>query len=153
MYFLHTKSTIKQFTDFILGIFLFGFWKLTKNANVNKHSYINYSTGFDSRSEFSITGESFVENVIIFGADISSSVYIDNKRKDVLMFGEGPTQVLDDITLTAEVKHPINFNNQEKRFVLSLHSNGRNSFLFVNVKKTYQIKNSKQNKISWTLFW
>ena len=69
------------------------------------------------------------------------------------MFSEGPTQVLDDITLTAEVKHPINFNNQEKRFVLSLHSNGRNSFLFVNVKKTYQIKNSKQNKISWTLFW
>ena len=81
MYFLHIKSTIKQFTDFILGICLFGFWKLTKNANVNKHSYINYSTGFDSRSEFSITGESFVENVIIFGADISSSVYIIIREK------------------------------------------------------------------------
>ena len=37
--------------------------------------------------------------VIIFGADMSSSVYIDNKNKDILIFGEGPTQGLDDTTL------------------------------------------------------
>ena len=36
------------------------------------------------------------KNVIIFGADTSSSVQINNKRKDILIFSEGPTQRLDD---------------------------------------------------------
>ena len=53
-------------------------------------------------------------NVIIFGADISSSVHIDNKGKDILILGEGPTQELDDNTLTAETKYPINFTQQYK---------------------------------------
>ena len=47
-------------------------------------------------------------NVIIFGAEISSSVHFNNKRKDILIFVEGPTQGLDDITLTAEAIYPIN---------------------------------------------
>ena len=32
------------------------------------------------------------KNVIIFGADMSSSVHTDNKNKDILILGEGPTQ-------------------------------------------------------------
>ena len=42
-----------------------------------------------------------IKNVIIFGADMSLSVHIDNKNKDILIFGERPTQGLDDTTLTA----------------------------------------------------
>ena len=42
------------------------------------------------------------KNVIIFGVDMSSSVHIDNKKKDILILGESPTQGLDDATLTAE---------------------------------------------------
>ena len=49
------------------------------------------------------------KNVIIFGADMSSSVYIDNKNKDILILGEGLTQGLDDTTLTIEAKYPIYF--------------------------------------------
>ena len=33
---------------------------------------------------------------------MSSSVYIDNKKKDILILGKGPTQELDGIRLTAE---------------------------------------------------
>ena len=44
------------------------------------------------------------KNVIIFGADMSSSVHTDNKEKDILILGEEPTQGLDDTTLTAEAK-------------------------------------------------
>ena len=40
---------------------------------------------------------------------MSSSVYIESKDKRILILGEGPTQGLDDTTLTAEAKHPINF--------------------------------------------
>ena len=65
---------------------------------------------------------------------MSSSVHFDNKNKDILIFGEGITQGLDDTALTAEAIYPINFTQPNKRFVLSLH------FLFVNATKIYQIK-------------
>ena len=41
------------------------------------------------------------KNVIIFGVDMSSSSYIDNKKKDILILGKGPTQGLEH-TPTAE---------------------------------------------------
>ena len=56
------------------------------------------------------------KNVIISGADISSSVNVDNKNKNILVLGEGPTQRLDDTTLTTETKDPINFTQPRKRF-------------------------------------
>ena len=56
--------------------------------------------------------------MIIFGADISSSVHVDNKGKDILIPGERPTQILGDTTLTAEAKYPINFTQPGKRFLL-----------------------------------
>ena len=71
---------------------------------------------------------------------MSSSVHIDNKGKDILILGEGPTQGLDNTTLTAEAICPINFTQSRKRFVLSLHYNESNSFLFVNAAKVYQFK-------------
>ena len=46
---------------------------------------------------------------------MSSSVHIDDKNKDILILGEGPTQELDDSTLTAEAKYPINFIQSGKR--------------------------------------
>ena len=57
------------------------------------------------------------KNAIIFGAGMSSSVYVDNKGKDILIFGEGPTKGLDDTILTAESKYPINFTQSGKRFL------------------------------------
>ena len=68
---------------------------------------------------------------------MSSCAHIDNRKKGILILGEGPTQGLDDTTLTAEAKYPINFTQSRKRFVLSLHYNGSNSFLLVNTTKIY----------------
>ena len=47
-------------------------------------------------------------------------MYIDNKGKDILILGEGPTQGLDDTTLAAGVLYPINFTQPNKMFELSL---------------------------------
>ena len=127
-------------TDFTLQNYLFGSVKLTKNADLDKYKYSSYSRGFNSRSEFLFTGESMGKNVIIFGADTSSSVHIDNKGKDILILGEEPIQGLDDTTLTAEAIYPISFTQSNKRFVLSLHYNGSNSFVYVNATKIYQFK-------------
>ena len=61
------------------------------------------------------------ENVISFGAELSSSVHVDNKNKDILILGKRTPLELDDTRLTAEAKYPINFIQSAKRFVLSLH--------------------------------
>ena len=66
---------------------------------------------------------------------MNSSVHVDNKRKDIIILGEIPPLGLDLTTLTAETKCLINFTQSGKRFVLILHYNGSNSFLFVNAKK------------------
>ena len=80
------------------------------------------------------------KNVIVFGVDMSSSVHIDNKKKDIFILGIGPTQELDDSKLTAEAQYLVNFSRSNRKFCLRLHYNGRNRFLFVNTIKIYQFK-------------
>ena len=58
-------------------------------------------------------------------------MHLDNKGKYILIFSEGPTQGLDDTTLTAETKYPINFTQSNRRFILSIKYNRSGSFLFV----------------------
>ena len=130
-------------THFTLSNCLFGSPKLTKNADLDKYKYKSCSIGFDLRSKFLFTDGSMRRNVIIFGADMSSSVHINNKNKNILNLNEGPTQQLNGTTSTAETKYPINFTELRKRFVLILHYSGRNSFLFVNATKIYQFKAKK----------
>ena len=79
-------------------------------------------------------------------------MYVDNKGKDILILVEGPTQGLEDKTLTAEAKYPINFTQSGKRFVLSLHYNGSNSFLCVNAIKLYQFKAKNSEIKDYALF-
>ena len=71
---------------------------------------------------------------------MSSSLHIGNKKKDILILGEGPTQGLDDTTLTAEKKDSLNFTMTEKKFCLSLHYNGANSYLFANGEEIIKFK-------------
>ena len=59
-----------------------------------------------------------LKSVIIFWVDMSSFVHIDNKGKDILILGKGPTRGLDDTTLTAEARYLINFSrSNRKKFV------------------------------------
>ena len=73
---------------------------------------------------------------------MSSSVHVDNKGKDIVSLGEGPTQGLDDTVLTAKAKYPINFTQSGKKCVLSRNYNrsNSNSFLSVNATKAYHFK-------------
>ena len=90
--------------------------------------------------EFSVSDGSIGKNVIIFWVDISSSVHIDNKGKDILVLGKGQTQGLDYTIFTVEAQYSINFSRSIRKFCFSLHYNGSNSFLFVNITKIYQFK-------------
>ena len=64
---------------------------------------------------FSFPGGGFGQNVLIFGVGISSSAHFDNKKKDILVFGKGPTQRLEH-TLTVEKMYSINFTVIRKKF-------------------------------------
>ena len=60
-----------------------------KNAYLDKYKYSDYVIGLDFPLEFSFKDGTFGKNVIIFAADMTSSVHVDNKGKDMLIFGEG----------------------------------------------------------------
>ena len=70
---------------------------------------------------------------------MSSSAHIYNKKKNILLLGIGPTQGLED-TLTAEKVYSINFTVTNKKFCLSIHYNGANSYLFVNSTEIQKFK-------------
>ena len=89
-------------TYFKFGNCLFGTVELTKNAGPDKYRYSRYSIGFDSRFKIFMDRWKQGKNVIVFGDDMSSSVHIDNENKDISVLGEGPTQGLDNTTLTSE---------------------------------------------------
>ena len=106
---------------------------------------------------------------------MSSSSKIDNEKKDIFILGKGPTQELEH-TLSAEKIYSINFTVTGKKFCLSLHYNGANSYLFVNGKEIHKFKakdseivatplclgnilkdcsvdNMKKNWIKWVSLW
>ena len=71
---------------------------------------------------------------------MNSSIHVDNKKKDILILGKGPMQGLGEHSLTAEKVYSINFTVSNKKFCLSLHYNGANSYLFVNGTEMYKFK-------------
>ena len=80
---------------------LFGPVSLTENADIDKYKYSGYGTVFVRHGFYSHLSREAGRNVIIFGVDMSSSTNNDNRRKDILILGKGPTQELEH-TLSAE---------------------------------------------------
>ena len=93
---------------------LFGVVSLIKNADTDKYKYSRYEIGFD-RGNVKSVGNGFGRNVIIFGADMSSSVHVDNKAKGLLILGKRPAQGLGEHWLTAA--KCIHFTDHRKNIV------------------------------------
>ena len=119
---------------------LFGAASITKNADINMCKYSGYGIGFDRGRRFSFRGSGSGCNVIIFGVDMSSSVHVHNQGKYIFILGKCPTQRLGEHSLTVEKMYSINFTEHSKKFCLSLHYNGANSYLFVNGKEIHKFK-------------
>ena len=134
------KSTLDYNEDITLENCLFGAVKLTKNADISKCKYSGYGIGFDGKGALSHPSDGFGKNSIIFEGYMSSSVHVDNKKKDILILGEGLKQGLDDTTSTAEKMYSINFTVTKNKFCLSWHYDGANSYLFVNGTKIIEFK-------------
>ena len=90
-------ASSSHFDDPTLKNCLLGAVTLTKNADIGKYEYSGYGIGFDRRGSFSFPRGRFGQNIIIFGADMNSSIHVDNKGKDILILGVGPTKGLEHI--------------------------------------------------------
>ena len=97
---------------------LFGAVSITKNADIDNNKYSGYRIGFDRTGVYLQPDGSFGRNVVIFGVDMSSSVNVDKKGKDILIFGKGPRQGLGEHPLTAKNMYSINFTDHRKKNVV-----------------------------------
>ena len=68
---------------------------LTKNTDIDKYEYSGNGIGFNRRSSFLFCGGGFGQNVLIFGADMSSSAHINNQKKDIFILRKEPTHGLE----------------------------------------------------------
>ena len=127
---------------------LFGDMQITKNAtDNNKNNYKGYGICFDERSEFGHTitesGRAHTTDarvVLIFGADMSFSVHATNRANHIYLMGTGFTQGINDTTIYAEKNFYRNFTDFGKKFMLSLHYNSDDSYLFVNGRQELKFK-------------
>ena len=127
---------------------LFGAMQITKNAtDSDKNNYKGYGICFDERSKFGHTitegGRAYTtdaRNVLIFGADMCFTVHATNRANHIYLMGTGLTQGINDTTIYAGKNFYRNFTDFGKTFVLSLHYNGDNSYLFVNGKQELKFK-------------
>ena len=71
--------------------------------------------------------------------DASGSIHVSNRANNILVLGKSLTQI-NNTTVYAEKMYSINFSSTKKRFSLSLHYNGDNSYLFVNGKEIVRFK-------------
>ena len=135
-------------TSFTLQNALFRAMQITKNATDNtKSNYKGYGICFDERSQFghTITEGGFTHttngrNVLIFGIDMSFSVHATNRANHIYLMGDGLTEGFNDTTIYVEKNYYRNFTDPGKKFVLSLHYNGNNSYLFVNGRQEFKFK-------------
>ena len=135
-------------TSFTIQNALFGAMQITENTTDNsKNNYKRYGICFDEGSEFGHTvtegGRAHTtdaRNVLIFGADMSFSVHATNRANDIYLMGTGLTQGINDTTIYAEKNFYRNFTDFGKKFMLSLHYNGDDCYLFVNSRQELKFK-------------
>ena len=134
-------------TTFTIQNALFGAMQITKNADNSKNNYKGYGIYFDERSQFGHTitenGRAHTtngRNVLIFGADMSFSIHATNRANNIYVMGDGLTQGIHDTTLCLEKNYYRNFTDPGKTYILSLHYNVDDSYLFVNGRRELKFK-------------
>ena len=138
---------------------LFGAIEITKNANTSKYKYKGYGICFDENEKFThvrkegnFNHTTSARNVIIFGADTSFSKHANNKANSIYVMGKDYVQKINDTTIYAEKLFYRNFTDPGHKFILSLHYNGDNSYLFVNGREELKFKTKTNQIINTNLY-
>ena len=146
------KRTVTS-PDFTVQNGLFGAMKITKDVNTSHYKYSSYGICFDGNSSFSFGNSINSENVIIFGCDMSFISHANNRANNIYVLGKDFIQGVNGTTTYAEKLYKTDLTQQDKKFALSLHYNGNNSYLFVNGVKQlkFKTKNSEIQRIPLVL--
>ena len=147
VYKLDPIATSRDTTTFTIQNSLFGAMQINKNADISRCKYKGYGICFDGRKEFThvrkrgnFSDTTDGRNVIIFGVDMSFSKHANNKRNNIYVMGKHYVQGINDTTIYAEKMYYRNFTDLGKKFVLSLHYNGNNSYLYGNGNQELKFK-------------
>ena len=140
-----TSST--RNTDYTIQNILFGAMKISKNTDSSKNNYTGYGLCFDEGDEFGHTVRQGnfdrtlnAKNVIIFGVDMGSSIHATNRANNIYIMGKEFIQGINDTTIYAEKLSHNNLTEFGVKFVLSLHCNGDDSYLFANGREELKFK-------------
>ena len=142
MYYVYELQSVTASRDdtFTIKNALFGAMQITKNSDTSKYKYNRYGICFDEGDTFSKGNINNRRNVLISGVDVSSLVHANNKANNIFVMGDLFVQGINDTMLCAEKVYSQNFTQPSKKFVLSLHYNGDDSYLFVNGKQELKFK-------------
>ena len=83
---------------------------------------------------------------------MSFNVHATNRANNIYVMGEALVQGINDTTIYAEKNFYRNFTDPGKKFVLSLHYNGDNSYLFVSGRQELKFKAKNDQIINEKLF-
>ena len=158
VYKLDTITSTRN-TDFSIQNALFGAVKITEDpSDYSYNKYSSYGICFGEASNFSFGNIVNGKNVIIFGADVSFSSHERNRQSEIYVLGkdfiEGVTTVGPPVLtgktskrtkIYAEKVYKHKFTKPNEKFVLSLHYNGDNSYLFVNGGEELKFKAKTSN--------
>ena len=127
-------------TDYTIQNALFGAVKVTKNSDISKNKYEGYGICFDEGGTFTKGNITNGKNVIIFSADMSFRIHANNRAKNIYVLGDFLVQGINGTSIYAEKFYSKNFTEPGKEFVLFLHYNSSNSYLFVNGTQELKFK-------------
>ena len=134
--------------SFTIQNVLFGAMQITRNATDNSKNGICFDEGSEFGHTITEGGRAHTtdsRNVSIFGADLGFSVHATNRAINIYLMGTGLTQGINDNTIYAEKNFYRKFTDFGKKFMLSLHYDGDDSYLFVNGRQELKVK-----KNQWT---
>ena len=127
VYEIETISSSRD-TSFTIQNALFGSIQITKNAIDNSKNDTNG------------------RNVLIFGVEMSFSVHATNRANSIYVMGNGLTQGIHSTTLYVEKNYWRSFTDPGKKFIISLHDDGDESYFFVNGRNELKFK-AKTNQL------
>ena len=154
IYIVYETSPKTIIYNFVFRDCLFGAIKITNttNSDTDKWQYSVYGVGFDSTGSFTHPDDGKnATNVVVFGADITNSIYKTNQTQSLLVLGHGLIQKINDITIYAEKMYSPNFTFDSKTFCLNLHYNGYNNYLFVNGREVTKFKANNSELIKYPM--
>ena len=122
---------------------MFGATNIVKTSDIEKYVYSGYGITFNRAGLWSFDNN-FPRNVIIFGVDNSSSFHSDKRKNNFLILGGGSTYGINGSFVSPKKNVSINFTKANTK-PLSLHYSADNSYLFVNGKEIFKLKNNNKN--------